>query len=216
MTDAELERLRDELRASSMAALGQLAAGVAHEINNPLAVLQMGLEQLAVRLDEHPQLRDDALVLVEHCERIARIVENLDDFARPRAPADDAPRPEPSAAPAARPGLRVLCVEDEPVLRTLLATMLRELGHLPTAVRSAEDAVDALAGGSFDVVLTDIQLPGESGHWLLRTIDAEYPTLGARVILMSGHFQTVPKGQPCLQKPFGFEELGQALAEIAT
>jgi CheY-like chemotaxis protein len=219
--------------AQRLAALEQLAAGVAHEVNNPLAVLRMGLEQLALHLAGDRSTLRDVLVLVEHCDRIARIVENLSALARPGAPdrmQADAHESQVEAAelarrglgegkgtppaPTPRPGLRVLCVEDEPVLRNLLAAMLRELGHHPTMVRSAEEAVEVLDAGVFDAVLTDIQLPGETGHWLQRTIIERHPALAEQVILMSGHFQTIPAGQRCLPKPFGFDELGRALAEL--
>jgi len=72
--------------ARRLAAIGNLAAGVAHEINNPLAVIRLRLD-LIERLypaDVEP-LRDQLQVIDQHVQRIARIVQNLQTFARPRA-----------------------------------------------------------------------------------------------------------------------------------
>ena len=61
---------------------------------------------------------------------------------------------------------RILLVEDEPVIRAELARMLRRAGH---EVQEAEDVPAALqrVPRSFDLVLTDVRLPGESGDMLL-------------------------------------------------
>jgi CheY-like chemotaxis protein len=81
------ERLREELaQAQKMEAIGQLVAGIAHELNNPLAAI-VAFSQL-IRRD--PRLPDDmhrdAALLVQEAERTRRIVQNLLDFARRRPP----------------------------------------------------------------------------------------------------------------------------------
>ncbi|MCA9687831.1 MAG: PAS domain S-box protein, partial [Myxococcales bacterium] len=72
---ARLDLARELQQTRRLAAIGQLAAGVAHEINNPLAVLQLGLAEL---LGEHGSRggprQTRLLELVAHGERIARIV----------------------------------------------------------------------------------------------------------------------------------------------
>ena len=77
--------LESELQHSRrLAAIGHLAAGVAHEINNPLAVIQLRVEimrDMGLCPDEvDSQLR----VIDEHVHRISRIVRNLQSFARPQ------------------------------------------------------------------------------------------------------------------------------------
>jgi PAS domain S-box-containing protein len=80
--------LAQELQHSRrLAAIGHLAAGVAHEINNPLTVLQLGLVELQAGLDD--AALTEVADFVAHCDRIANIVSNLHAFAEPRPPCSE-------------------------------------------------------------------------------------------------------------------------------
>lgn len=83
----QLKRLEDQLvQSERLAAMGQMLAGVAHELNNPLTAI-LGITEL---LRDQPGTTDTAKRQLElshrQARRAARIVQNLLDFSRPAAP----------------------------------------------------------------------------------------------------------------------------------
>lgn len=81
MADRLLDARSQVVRAEKLAAVGQLAAGVAHEIRNPLGALGTYLEVLRRRGGDAAVLAD----MQREVERMDRIVQELLDYARPRA-----------------------------------------------------------------------------------------------------------------------------------
>lgn len=71
-------------RADKLAAIGQLAAGLAHEIGTPLHVVAGRAAALRHQADEPATVRRVSSILVEQTERITRVVEQLLDYARQR------------------------------------------------------------------------------------------------------------------------------------
>ncbi|GFE60471.1 cache domain-containing protein [Geobacter sp. AOG2] len=81
--NAQLLATQNELcRAERLASLGMLAAGVAHEINNPLAVIRGNAELLQSAIPAGNENREEADAIVEEAIRIERIVNNLRVFSR--------------------------------------------------------------------------------------------------------------------------------------
>ncbi len=78
----EKKKIEEELfRATKHASVGRLAAGVAHEIGNPLASISSLVQELQTE-ELTSFVRESLTTINEHVHRIARIVRNLGDFAR--------------------------------------------------------------------------------------------------------------------------------------
>lgn len=80
----ELRHLQDELiRSERMAAVGQLAAGLSHEIDNPIGIILGFAELLAADMPEDDPRREDLQTIIDESRRCKRIVRGLLDFSRP-------------------------------------------------------------------------------------------------------------------------------------
>ena len=69
-------------------------------------------------------------------------------------------------------GLRILVVDDEPDARAMIQRLLREHGARVTSASSANEAMENLRLGYFDILLSDIGMPGEDGYSLIRRVRA--------------------------------------------
>lgn len=80
---------------------------------------------------------------------------------------------------------KILLVDDEPSLRELIATTLAEQGYLIKSCENAQDALNTLNGNYFDLILTDIRMPGMSGFEFIRMIteNSNCPS----IVMMSGY-----------------------------
>jgi two-component system, response regulator FlrC len=82
-------------------------------------------------------------------------------------------------------GIKVLLVEDDRALREALADTLALAGHDFTAVGSAEEALVAVETEAFNLVVSDVNMPGMDGHQLLGLLRTRQPQLP--VLLMTAH-----------------------------
>jgi two-component system NtrC family sensor kinase len=86
MTDNLTEARLQLFQSDKLASLGRLAAGVAHEINNPLTAVLTNSSYLLKRSQGQPETRDDLQVIVSETIRCREIVKSLLDFARQTVP----------------------------------------------------------------------------------------------------------------------------------
>jgi two-component system NtrC family sensor kinase len=128
--------------------------------------------------------------------------------------ADDAEEEDAGAEPERQPASRVLVVDDEEPVGMLLARLLRDLGHEPTVVTSGVEALARLSRESFDLVLSDIKMPGMSGFELHQALRQREPELAARLIFVTGdtlsaatQARIAQTGNPYIAKPFQIERL---------
>jgi DNA-binding NtrC family response regulator len=84
---------------------------------------------------------------------------------------------------------RILVIDDEPAMCTLLEDGLREYRHTVESVATGDAAMSALADGEFDMVITDLRLRDESGLALCKRIVARLPDLPVVVITAFGNFE---------------------------
>ncbi len=128
--------------------------------------------------------------------------------------------------PASKRRLRVLLVDDQLLVLRATASMLSELDVV--TVDSAAEALGRLAEGShFDVVVSDVSMPGMTGAELFAHIHERYPYLSQRVLLLSGdsyaasllctavaareHLTAMPR---ILDKPVPRDELVRAIEQL--
>jgi signal transduction histidine kinase len=80
-TEALLEQQQSLARAERLAVAGELAASVAHEVRNPLAGIQMSLENMRSELED-PELRDRVGLVASEVVRLGRLISEIVDAAR--------------------------------------------------------------------------------------------------------------------------------------
>jgi len=85
------------------------------------------------------------------------------------------------ASPRPLEGVRILLVEDDDDIRALLRAALESRGAVLTAVDGTRAAVAAIDVQTPDIVISDITMPGEDGHALLRKVRGLPLTRGGRI-----------------------------------
>jgi len=113
-------------------------------------------------------------------------------------------------------GERVLLVEDDPAARGGLTDVLEMLGYTTVAVEDAEQALALAPTPAFDLLITDLMLPGLSGAALAEQLLARRPGLG--VIVISGYSEDRTaelvhdlKSAHFMHKPFTMAELSREI-----
>jgi signal transduction histidine kinase/CheY-like chemotaxis protein len=158
-------------------------------------------------------------------EALARKIRQVIASNRPEAPlARLAPVPPilfadgavPEMLKPASAALQILVVEDNMDARVMLSELLGMLGHRVESVESAEEALTLLEEKSFDVLLSDITLPGISGLELARQALASGHKF-RKIVFSSGYGATVTQNlefdATTLPKPFHLSSLQQVLTQ---
>lgn len=153
-----LEETKEALeRSGKLASMGQLAAGIAHEVNNPLGTLLLHANVLLEECEDASQIKEDLATIVDQANRCKRIISGLLNFARQsrvlRQPTDVAELVEKTihTAPGAE-SVRVTVVDQlkNPVADIDADQMVQVLTNLYT---NAQQAMPE--GGDLTIELSD-------------------------------------------------------------
>ncbi len=112
--------------------------------------------------------------------------------------------------------LHLLLVEDEAAYRAVVAERLSEIGYKVAEAGTGEEAMERLNGFAFDILLTDLRLPGVDGRQVLDEAFSRYPDIIAVVITGFGTVKEAVEvtrlgAEGFITKPFQFEELVHVL-----
>jgi DNA-binding NtrC family response regulator len=118
----------------------------------------------------------------------------------------------PSAMATDEPGAEVLVVDDHRSARESMADILTRAGYRVRCLSSAIEALRLLSQTSFDVVITDLQMPGMSGLEFMREL-AQRPH-GAQVLMVTAHASVTTAVEAMkygafdyIEKPFDVDQL---------
>jgi DNA-binding NtrC family response regulator len=146
------------------------------------------------------------------------------EIALPLAPATHPvsaqvkPVAKPSQQAVSTSKRKILIVDDEPALAELVQAWARAEGHTAVVAHSADDALTLLEVRAFDILLSDIVMPGQfDGISLAEKAGVMYPAM--KILLMSGYSKETATNRadvpwPLLVKPFNKGDFGTALEKM--
>ena len=172
MTQQIAETQRQLTQADKLASVGRLAAGVAHEINNPLTGVLTYASLLAKRYEGDAQAAADLEVIVRETKRCRGIIRELLDFARPTSP-----QRKPT--------------DINEVVGRSVAVVMNQLSenHVELVMSLAPDLPEAYADGN--------QIQQVLVNLLLNAADAIGPE-GGQIRVVTGTAQVVPVGEAAI------------------
>jgi CheY-like chemotaxis protein len=199
--------------------LATLAAGIAHQINNPLTAIvahaELALESLTAPAPNLVALADDVARVKDNALRVRDIVQamkSLGEGSSALLESDEVVREDaldgigaaglatPACSPPpshhARNRRRVLVIDDEPALTKTLQRILGRDCEVVTTNQGAEALALLMdpAEPAFDVVLCDLMMPNPGGEAIYGQVVSARPELARRFVFMSGGAFT-PRGR---------------------
>ncbi|MCT8997294.1 hybrid sensor histidine kinase/response regulator [Chelativorans intermedius] len=104
--------------------------------------------------------------------------------------------------------LRILVIDDEPEVADLIRDLLRRDAHLVDSVTSGETALTMLGHQRYDVILSDLKMPGLDGRGLYEVLQRDFPDAVSRMAFVTGDTMAretrnflAECGRPWLEKP---------------
>ena len=119
-------------------------------------------------------------------------------------------------------GRFILVVDDEEVIVELLQEILTNAGHRVDVARNGMEALHKIRSGSYDLILSDLKMPGMGGEELYAQIGKEKPEMLAKIVFSTGDMVSpnVQKflkqtGNRYIPKPFRLDDILRVVGEIA-
>jgi PAS domain S-box-containing protein len=192
--------LREIIRKDQLAVLGEIAVGLSHEINNPLAVITNQLSLLERFFDRLPSsgevsterrrifaIRAEVGRIEANLERLREMAEQEEytskGYVQDARMIDLTPRMAPERPLAGR---RILVVDDDAGVRETVAEILRADGSLVDTAADGEEALALLGIRSYDLVVSDVVMPGIDGYELFAKVREQCPE--TKMVLMTAYY----------------------------
>jgi len=127
----------------------------------------------------------------------------------------DGPKEPPSG------GQRILVVDDEPGIRDVLGEILGGLGYGVDTAGSGMEALAAVKEQTYDLIISDLAMPGMDGEKLYQVLRDEHPELARRIVFLTGDTVSVNTrqflertGNRWLTKPFNISDVEHAVSDM--
>jgi CheY-like chemotaxis protein len=110
--------------------------------------------------------------------------------------------------------VKILLVEDNEDIREGLTDLLESEGYSVAGSGSAEEGLARLRAESFQLVITDYMLPGETGGWLLEQAEREQRLRGMGAVMITAHPKVrPPAGVRLMHKPLDIDDFLRVVCE---
>ena len=116
---------------------------------------------------------------------------------------------------------RILVVDDEDNLRDVLVEVLKRDGHEVDSAVDGSEGLRRIESVRYDLVITDLRMPGIEGPGLYEALRRRYPDDPPRVIFMSANTGIeeyasflAGTGEPALEKPFNLADMRQVVMQV--
>jgi PAS domain S-box-containing protein len=114
---------------------------------------------------------------------------------------------------------RILLIDDDQSVQEAVSTMLSMMGNQVTVASSGEEGLALCRSGEYDLVITDLGMPGMSGDEVIKAVKAEWPQKPVILLTGWGTMLDLENGTPqgadaVLSKPVSYVELKMAVGEV--
>jgi CheY-like chemotaxis protein len=123
--------------------------------------------------------------------------------------------------PTGTRGARILLIEDEPSLRSVLIDVLAGMGHAVDEAPTGQAALERLQQASYELIALDLKLPDTDGQSIWRWVRSHRPDLAPRVMFMTGDTMSAETqkfladaGCPVLNKPLAIAQIARMVNQV--